>query len=56
MKEPTEELIDAIEDMIDDMEYQRNPPGTWTGFEYRLQVRARLAKALTEWLEKSRNG
>ena len=51
MKKETMELILALEALIDDMAFRRNPSGTWGGFEDREAVQTALAKALEDWKE-----
>jgi hypothetical protein len=41
-----DQVICAIEALIDDMDYRRHPAGTWTGYENQEDVRARLREAL----------
>lgn len=46
-----DDLIDAIESLIEDMEFRRNPHGTYGGWENRDKVRARFREAIVKFLE-----
>ena len=44
--EHVDDVIDAIEELIEDMEFRRNPRGTWGGWENKDKVRERLREAI----------
>ncbi len=44
-------LIFALECLIDDMEFRRNPYGTWSGCENMEDVREHVRRALIECLK-----
>jgi hypothetical protein len=48
-----DQVVDAIEALVEDMESRRHPSGTWTGHEHTHEVRGQLRMAILNLIRKA---